>query len=82
MGNPYDVLRALRPGLGWLAKLKTMPREERARLIYEALMSELPRIVDCINSAVDDAAPLIASVGCIDTIWQVVREYLEAHQLV
>jgi hypothetical protein len=79
MGNPYDTLKAFKPEQDWLAKLKAMPKDERARLIYEALLSELPRIVDCLNSAVDDAASLIASMGCLDTIWQVVREYLEGH---
>jgi hypothetical protein len=82
MGNPYDVLKAFKPGQDWLVKLKAMPREERGRVIYEALLSELPRIVDCLSSAVDDAAPLVSSMGCLDTIWLVVREYLETHQLV
>jgi hypothetical protein len=82
MGNPYDVLKAFKPEQDWLAKLKTMPREERGRLIYEALLSELPRIADCLSSAVDDAAPLVSSMSCLDTMWQVIREYLETHQLV
>ncbi len=79
MDNPYDVLRALKPEQDWLDKLKATPREERARLIYEALLSELPRIADCFSSAVDDAAPLVSSMACLDTIWQVVREYIEGH---
>jgi hypothetical protein len=79
MGNPYDVLRAFKPEQDWLVKLKAMPREERARFIYEALMSELPRIVDCLNRAVDDTAPMVSSMACLDTMWQVIREYLEGH---
>ena len=79
MDNPYDVLKAFKPEQDWLDKLKAMPKDERGRVIYEALLSELPRIADCLNRAVDDAAPLIASMGCLDTIWQVVREYLKGH---
>ena len=85
MDNPYDVLRALKafkPEQDWLTRLKAMPREERGRVIYEALLSELPRIADCLSSSVDDAAPLVSSMGCLDTIWQVVREYIEGRQLV
>jgi len=79
MNNPYDALKAFKPEQDWLAKLKAMPREERGRVIYEALMSELPRVVECLNRAVDEVAPLIASMGCLDTMWQVIREYLERH---
>jgi hypothetical protein len=81
MGNPYDVLKAFKPEQDWLAKLKAMPRDVRGRVIYEALLSELPRIVDCLNGAVDDTAPMVSSMGCLDTIWRVVREYLETQQL-
>jgi hypothetical protein len=79
MSNPYDALKAFKPEQDWLTRLKAMPKDERARLIYEALMSELPKLVDCLNRAVDNAAPLIASMACLDTMWQVVREYLEGH---
>jgi hypothetical protein len=79
MDNPYDALKAFKPEQDWLARLKAMPKDERGRVIYEALLSELPRIADCINRAVDDAAPMVSSMACLDTMWQVIREYIEGH---